>query len=94
MRRKRREDEVQIRKNRRDEKFERNRQITVQRSLSHEETSELLKSVADGLQSMQETTIHEALTVLHENLNNTVWTIHVLVKVQILHKLSDVYCNR
>lgn len=94
MRRKRREDEVQIRKNHREEQFERNRRIAVQRSLSCEEVSELLKTVVDGLQSMQEETNCLALRKLYDDLDKKLWTIEAVAKAQILNKLADIYCNR
>ncbi|EFP02687.1 CRE-IMA-1 protein [Caenorhabditis remanei] len=94
MRRKRREDEVQIRKNHREDRFERNRRVTVERSLSQEETSEMLKTVVDGLHSMNETMIFESIGKLGENVRNRVWTIQVVAKAQILNKMADLYCNR
>uniref|UniRef100_A0A1I7T677 IBB domain-containing protein n=1 Tax=Caenorhabditis tropicalis TaxID=1561998 RepID=A0A1I7T677_9PELO len=94
MRRKRREDEVQIRKSHREERFERNRRITIQRSLSNEEISELLRNIADGILSMQEEANFQALNKLYKDVNNKLWTAETIGRAQILNKMSDLYCNR
>ncbi|EGT55366.1 CBN-IMA-1 protein [Caenorhabditis brenneri] len=94
MRRKRREDEVQIRKIHREEQFERNRRATVQRSLSNEEVSELMKTVLDGLHSFQEEHNYQALRKFNNDLDKKLWAIETIAKAQILNKLADVYCNR
>ena len=54
----------------------------------------MLKTVVDGLHSMNETMIFESIGKLGENVRNRVWTIQVVAKAQILNKMADLYCNR
>ncbi|CAI2355094.1 unnamed protein product [Caenorhabditis sp. 36 PRJEB53466] len=95
LRRKRREDEVQIRKVKLEEKFDRNRKITVERPMmSDEQTSELVRTTVEKLQSMQAKEVNSAILEVYENVSNGTWTLPLLIKVEILNKLADVYCNR
>lgn len=94
LRQKRRDDQVHIRKVKRDEQIEKSRRITVESGMTDLEMTEMVKGVVEGLQSMDADISHAAALKVLEHVTDTLWTTPFLAKIEIINKLAEIYCNR